>query len=75
MGNGVWQSIRVFPDPKIQRGRYQLYGDVLGEGTQVAEVEKVAEVEQVLLTRYQKSDAIGLASDFQGSPAATQILK
>ncbi|AZD18100.1 hypothetical protein C4K25_5202 [Pseudomonas chlororaphis] len=35
----------------------------------VADVEKVAEVEQVLLSRYKKSDARSLASDFLESPA------
>ena len=37
----------------------------LGDSVQDAEVEKVAEVEQVLLKRHKKSDAGGLASDFR----------
>lgn len=37
--------------------------------------KKVAEVKQVLLSRHKKSDARGLASDFQGSPARTQMLQ
>jgi hypothetical protein len=40
----------------------------LGEGAEVAEVEKVAQVEQVLLNRHKKSDARGLASDFREKP-------
>jgi len=54
---------------EVERRRYPLNGNVLGEGAQVAEVKKVAEVEQVLLNRNKKSDARGLASDFLGSPA------
>jgi hypothetical protein len=48
---------------------------MLGKGTQIAEVEKIAKVEQVLLNRHKKSDARGLASDFRVSPAETQMLK
>jgi len=60
---------------KIQRRRYPFNGNILGKGAQVAEVEKVAEVDQVLLNRHKKSDARGLASDFRISPALTQMLK
>lgn len=39
---------------KVQRRRYPLYEDIMGEGAQIAKVEKVAEVEQVLLSRQKK---------------------
>jgi hypothetical protein len=47
----------------------------VGESAQVAEAEKVAEVEQVLLNRHKKSDARGLASDFRRRQARIQMLK
>jgi hypothetical protein len=50
---------------QIQCRRYPFKGNVLSKSAQVAEVEKVAEVEQVLLNRHKKSDARGLASDFR----------
>ncbi|WP_339541499.1 hypothetical protein, partial [Pseudomonas sp. RA_15y_Pfl1_P12] len=52
---------------EIQRRCHPLNGDILSEGTQVRKVEKVAEVEQVLLNRHKKSDARYLASDFLGT--------
>ncbi|MBJ9974980.1 hypothetical protein IAE35_02845 [Pseudomonas sp. S75] len=60
---------------EIERTGNPLDRDVLGKSAEVGEVEKIAEVEQLLLNGHKKSDTRGLVSDFLETPAWTQMLK
>ena len=55
---------------KIQRGGDPLNGNIWGEGAQVAEDEKVAEVEQVLLNRHKKIRCQKSGIGFSEKPGA-----